>query len=431
MPEQFSIIFLEWHLLDWRSIWVTSCGYSGRLKTYTAILIGVFPIAFIRYDRPEALCYLIACAAIAYAARPGTSAVLAGILIGLTFLSEPFGAIVVSVWVAALFLLQNWKNPRRWSLTVIQAGIAALSAALVLIPIALLYHSTDPTSLTRFANHAFGYRTGLGIALQTHKNYLQKFMAVPFLVALTTPSLPTLFFRTAWLFSPIVLMMFMAWTLVNRKKFVETEWILLAAGFASALLTIILFPFQPNYLTLLAFFIPSGLLIAGKWSSRLSIQGLSLPIAAIIFIDLPGYGISVLFRIEQRSSYLASLQQPSYLLAHLPSPDAMVSVIGGDYDLYKPEFHHMFGTFDLDVHRNGIQVHDDDMSMSQLEAVANCYYGFKGGPGSVRPFPSGLNAADFHLIQPAPEHLWITFFGHRISNTQRGYGCDLYVKNAP
>jgi hypothetical protein len=33
------------------------------------------------------------------------------------------------------------------------------------------------------------------------------------------------------------------------------------------------------------------------------------------------------------------------------------------------------------------------------------------------------------MIQPDPQHLWISLKGHRILKGQWGYGCDLYLRN--
>jgi hypothetical protein len=54
-----------------------------------------------------------------------------------------------------------------------------------------------------------------------------------------------------------------------------------------------------------------------------------------------------------------------------------------------------------------------------------------GGSDTVRPLPEQLNASNFHLIQPAPQHLWVTILGHRVMRAQWGYGCDLYLRNNP
>jgi hypothetical protein len=235
---------------------------------------------------------------------------------------------------------------------------------------------------------------------------------------LRTPGLPFLFGLDK-LFPTIIIATLFVWVVLRRKQFHHTEWILFAASFLSIAFTFIRFPIQGMYTMLFALLIPTVFLIANRWTAQLPVPGLILLLAAILTTNLPEYGINLLIRFEQHSSYLASRQQPAYLLAQLPSPDEIVALVPGAYDLYKPELPRLIST-----------LHLSDQSTADVAAVVNCYNGFTGGPGVVRPFPKELNATEFHMIQPAPTHLWITMFGHRISNTQRGLGCDLYMRNS-
>jgi hypothetical protein len=34
------------------------------------------------------------------------------------------------------------------------------------------------------------------------------------------------------------------------------------------------------------------------------------------------------------------------------------------------------------------------------------------------------------MIQADPQHLWVTFLGHKLMSSQWGYGCDLYVRDS-
>jgi hypothetical protein len=161
-----------------------------------------------------------------------------------------------------------------------------------------------------------------------------------------------------------------------------------------------------------------GLLAVGKTGSKMSTVGLLLLLFGM-FIRLPAFFIDIVQRSEQRSSYEASLQQPSFLLAHLQTPDALVAVEGDDYDLFKPQFQNLFhlGWFHY------------SNRLTKPAAIANCYDAFHGPDTAVRPLPSQLDPSEFHMIQAVPQHLWITILGHRVMRGQWGYGCDLYVRN--
>jgi len=221
--------------------------------------------------------------------------------------------------------------------------------------------------------------------------------------------------------SLLIIILLAAWALLNIKRLGYTEWIPLTAGFLSTLLALSLFPRQNYYMDLLAFLVPVALLIAGRWSPKLSTPGLALLLLAIFSVSFPSFALSLLLRFEERSSYLTARNQASYLLAHLPSPESVVALDGDLYDLYKPSIHHIFNTQHLA---------DGPVDTSTVAGIVNCYAGYAGAPNVIRPLQSELGPSDFHLIQPAPEHLWMTLFGRRVTTSQWGYSCDLYVRNS-
>jgi hypothetical protein len=394
--------------------WVIRSANRTKLGKSAAIAIAVFPVAFIFYDRPEILGYPLACVTMAYAARPRANSLVAGLLISVTLLGDPIAAVCAFFWVAAFFLIRNWERPRRQAETVRQLAWAATPVVLVLAATAMVYYSIDPTSLTRFVDNATWLPSGLSLLKDS---FAGRQLDVPFLGAIRTPGLPFLFKLDQFL-PPIILSALFFWILVRRKQFSPAEWIIIAAGFLCIMFTLMRFPTEGIYPILLVFLIPTSFMIAGQWMQKLTAAGLALLLVTVISVNLPNYAISLLFRFEARPSYHASKDQPTYLLAHMPSPDGIVAIVPGEYDLFKPKFRHLIST----LHLNG-------QPTAPVGAVVNCYTGFTGGPGVVRPFPKALNESEFHLIQAAPTHMWITVFGHRISDTQRGFGCDLYLRN--
>jgi hypothetical protein len=115
------------------------------------------------------------------------------------------------------------------------------------------------------------------------------------------------------------------------------------------------------------------------------------------------------------------VNQPAVLSAYLHSPNAIVGISAGNYDVFKPSFNHLVN----------LEYLDGNPRVSDLSGFAVCYMAASGDSDTLAPLPSYLDAASFTLIQRAPRHLWITLFGHRIMQKQWGYGCDLYVRNIP
>ena len=136
-----------------------------------------------------------------------------------------------------------------------------------------------------------------------------------------------------------------------------------------------------------------------------------------VVMSLPGIGLGVIQRIEQRSSFEATRLQPLHLAGKLSSTDAIVGIRGDSYDLFKPEFRHL-------INLDNLEIGD---YYKNLSAFVNCYDSYSGEAGVLRPLPEKLDPLEFRLIEPAPQHSWITMFGKRVMRTQWGYGCDLYL----
>ncbi len=383
---------------------------AGRLRNWTAATIAVLPVLFITNDRPEALGLVLFVATIAVAAGPVARPIAVGLLIALTFLAHPFAAIAAAIWAFALFLNRNWSRPRPWTLTVRETAVTGVAALAPLIAVALLYHALDPASLARFVTHSSGARSGLRLGV--HGGESGVILGGIRWSAFGVSGL------AAWdyLGSFALVLLLIAWSAARGRVFDAKRWTLVAAAAGCSLTAVVLFSYQYHYVIALAFFLPLAFLVAEGHRSPLALVGISVLLLALL-INLPSLAFSLLVRSEQGPSYRAALQQPGFLRARLPSPDAVITVEGDSYDVFKPKFYRMIHLRDA----------GDIKDFAGLDGVANCYDGFHGA--GRRPFPERLDAAEFHLVQPDPQHLWVTLFGHGVMRAQWGFGCDLYVRN--
>lgn len=386
---------------------------AGRLRTLAALLVAALPIVFITYDRPEALGLILGAAAIASAAQHAPRPALTGALLGITFLAHPFAAAAAALLAVAMFLAANWPHPDRWLLTARQTAIAAAISAAIVAPVAIVFYALDHDSLHRFAGHALGIHSGLGVAVSHQPGG-------GFLTGIRKSAFGAGIMDTwSYLLSVVAGIAPALWLLLRRKELGPSEQLALLAVTGGALAALFLFPGQRNYTTFIAFLVPIALLLASRKGERLAAPALALLLFAIS-INLPPAALVLLRRAEQRASYQAAKQQPAYLALQLSDHAAIVAVEGDSYDLFKPEFPHMVRVDEV----------DDRDHFAKIAAVANCYDAFQGGAGISRNLPSKLNAAEFRLLQPDPEHTWVTLFGHRLMRAQWGYGCDLYLRDA-
>lgn len=389
---------------------------ASRLRTVAAAAVATLAPVFVVNDRPEALGLVFFASCVAAAARPATNSVLVGLLLGITFLTHPFDAAVSALWVVALFLVSNWQLSNRWSRTALQTAVAAAVSIALIAPVALIFYSLDHDSLHRFAMHALGMRSGLGAVAAGQGGFVtgirkSAFGAGPL-------------YLWSYLLSLLAGILPAVWLLMRRRELAPAEVFPALAAVGCTLAAVFLFPGQRNYALFLVFLVPLGLLIAAREGNRLTMPALALLLFAI-FIRLPESAMSMLQRMEQAPSYVAARTQPAFLRAELADTDPVVAVEGDSYDLFKPQFRRLIR---LDY------VQDRDQYRT-LAAVANCYdaYHDATGPNTgspLRPLTPKLNPAEFHLVQPDPQHMWITLMGKRLMRAQWGYGCDLYIRNA-
>jgi len=381
----------------------------GKLRSLTALALAMLPVTFVTNDRPEALGLTLGSLAVATAALKKPRPLLTGAMLAVAFLAHPFTAVIAAIWVAALFCSEAWGKMGGWQRALRLLFVAASSSLMVLACVALTYYSIDPTSLSRFLQHASGADRGIGWlhVLSDPKRLVDQ-------LCLHVGAIETVHYVLSY----CGLIGIAVWAWIRRKELGPREWFPLAASLLCLLCTIFIFPSEPAYPIYIGVFVPYCLLIANRDSGKLGLPSMAL-LLFVMLIGIPSAAISLIQRVEQYPSYLAAKDQPAYLLSKLKSPEDVVAVEWGSYDIYKPIFHHMvfgYSSGGKDGYKN-------------LAAVANCYQAFHGDDKVVRPLPAQLNPADYRLIQRAPQHLWITLFGQRIMSGQWGYGCDLYVRD--
>ena len=380
----------------------------GRLRTIAALSLALLPAVLVTNDRPEALGLAFGGLTLAVAAARRPRPILTGLMIALCFMAHPFTAVLAGVWVAAFWFSRSGpeeQGRQRALRRLILTGSVCLVAIAV---VALVYYAIDRTSLSRFLAHVQGSDRGVGWinAIKSRGMLLHEQLGLR--------SGPVEMERHV--FSLCGFAALAGWAWVRRKRLDARTWPFVAAGLACPLMALGFFPAEPGYVVLIGLLVPYGLLAANGISGKLTNPALGLLLFEML-INSPAAAINVVQQFEQLPSYRLARAQPSYLLSQLKSPDAIVAVEYGSYDLFKPTFRHLIYV------RNAV----DDAHYKSLAAIANCYAGFHGAAGEVRPLPPELNPAEYRVIQPAPAHLWITIFGHRVMSGQWGYGCDLYL----
>ena len=382
----------------------------GRLRAGSALVVALASPVFVTHDRPEALGLALAAIAIAAATAPRPRPVLCGMLAALAFLAHPLSAVLACIWISALFLEHATAHSSRWTAPLRQVILLGLSAASGVAVVAFIYYRIDPTSISRFVTNAFLVNNQVSVGEGAHNlsGFVHQHLHI------NSSPVQVL----AYALSVFSFLLLAAWCAARRKSLRASGWIPIAAAFFCVLFAFTLFPGHPHYVRFLSILVPAALLIATAGDGSLRTPALALVIYGAV-VNLPALAIQLVQSAEQLPSYRAARSQPSQLRAQMPSPDGIVALNGDSYDVFKPEFHHLVGL---------LYVHDKD-HYAGVDAVANCYDAFHGPDNAIAPLPARLDASEFRLIQPAPAHLAITLFGHRVMRGQWGYGCDLYVRN--
>jgi hypothetical protein len=281
----------------------------------------------------------------------------------------------------------------------------------------------DPTSLSRFWSHAFGGSSGLG-ALRQHDGAKQNF-AMHY-ASLIGHGIFSSKMHSESLFAvlavSIVVVAFTLVRLLRKGNLSVIEMWVITGSLVTLLLPVVAFPAQNNYFLLAPVLCAFTCMAAASAFNSTELAKLGCLLFAVIGVfRAPQLAQNLLIRFEGRSSFDRAMAQPAQLLQALPSPDAIVAIDGAEYDLFKPQIRNI-----VDAH----YFHTGE-NLSDVSGIVNCYDSLSGSLDSVRPLPKGLDPSNFKLVEPDPSHVLITIAGHRISNSQWGWGCDLYTRQKP
>lgn len=386
---------------------------NGWMRNLAAFITALLPVIYVTGDRPEGIALVLFLATVNAAFCWSYGGILAAFLIALTFLAHPFAGICAGLWSVSICLIP-WLEKRVVFLVALRKSVRIGALAVLFIAaVAAFFYWLDPTSLQRFAQHALGVQSGLGVQLNPHsKQHLLSslrgglFNAGSFMAAL----------RMLFLAEALVLF---SWFVLQYRKIELDEKAFLATGLVCYVLSVLAFPSQNHYIHFLGMAIPAAFCIVvaeGRTVAKLAPAMLFL----FFLARIPSTMISYIQQYEETNSYLAAREQPWTLKQYLPSRDATVAVSTGSFDVFRPAFSHLVDLSNI----------SDNPQREELSALGVCYQASLSEGNSLASFPPTMDAMSYTLVQRTPTHLWITLLGHKVMKQQWGYGCDLYVRNS-
>lgn len=181
----------------------------------------------------------------------------------------------------------------------------------------------------------------------------------------------------------------------------------------------LLFPNQGQYLAVPAFLMAvATLAISAKVGSQELARRACWYLAIVLLSRAPMWFYYMLPRVESAATYAQASRQADDLLARLPSRDATVAILGGDYDLLKAKLPHLVG----------VQYFVPGEDLTQVQGIAFC-------PTAAADLSDGafenwdvLDRSQFDLVERAPLRSRLTLLGHSVGQSYWGWGCNLYVR---
>jgi hypothetical protein len=405
---------LAFYLLD-------KAGVRSRLeKAIRIAFIVLLPVLFSEPDRPESAAIVLLMLTVIASLNSGRGSwAVQGIAVAATFLAHPYAGILAALWVAAVCGLRARLGQTRWSQAVMELVRSGGLTVLVVAVLAGVFYWIDPTSLRRFLGHSFGGKSGLGILKPEEHAGLLGGIGTRYWELLRhnlTPHNPLYFSCFGLLVSLAVVGWRFGRTAGGRGP-VE-HWI--AGTSLLALLTMpVLFPNQGQYMAVATFFVAaSTLAVSAKVHSPELARRACWYLAIVLLSRAPMWFYYMLPRVQSAITFTQAAHQPDDLLARLPSRDATVAILGGDYDLFKANLPHLVG----------VQYFVPGEDLTQVQGIAFC-------PTAAADLSDGaferwdvLDRSQFELLERAPLRSRLTLLGHSVGQSYWGWGCNLYVR---
>lgn len=403
----------------------------GWLRLALVILIAlVLPAGLLasQLDRPENLSFLLLLLLLLLLRQISMRrALLAGMLAGLSFLSEPFAGVLAVCFIAGLVLLRTVDKRR------LKVHFVALSLLGFLLPLgitaAIFYHQ-DPGSLTRFLSHT-NYVVdrgaddvgdqGSSTVSHTHQSLtgemLNRYVSAVRLYISMGPSI--------WILNAAFLLILLWWFFYcfqsTGDRHERLAFCLL--GLILLVFPIVVFPLQGNYLLLGRCLFPFAIALNWAGAARFSQspKWVAPMLAVNLLVLLPGLFLGVAQRAEAKASYSEAERQVAILLSYLNAhglTNDVVLVPAAEYYLYKPAIDNIFNPDYLSSY------HDP----KQVAAIVNCNLATHYFEPLKKPLPEIAKDQDFRLVSTGQRQVHVRILGHSIASRNWTMACDIYAR---
>ena len=351
-----------------------------ELRVIACTLVALSPATFITYDRPEALGVVLFAFTVVASWSAKSRTTIVGVLVALTFLAHPFAGVLAAMWAAAIFRMKGADEQRSWRGFFAQFCTLGVSSILAIGTVATVYFLLDRTALLRFAAHAFGMSSGLGVVRSSLKGH-HYFSGLAY--ALGVPSSGG-GLVTSWVFFGYVIsnLLILYWIVRTRKQRYRREWYVFGTACASMVFAAVFFP-TPGMLlysdllsspvAMLAAMERPALFYAEAWLT----YNWFMPMAYSSGFARYGSPRRAPPFVSPRAGRTASSLVSQSPIAGLPGARGHICLRS-----YKPVIHNLVNPY---YHYTGRR-----RTFGQIESVIRCYGDFRGAPEMKKPLPEFL-----------------------------------------
>jgi hypothetical protein len=373
-------------------------------------------------DRPEPIalaCFFALLLLWKIARSIWLKSVIAG-LSGCLFLIHPFVGIV-SYMLFLLLLACAGNTFGRLKIVLVSFAIAVLGV----LAWAWVLHHSDATAIHRFIGHAFGERTGVGLALKGgaaeagQRRMLHSYAKI----------LARYFDNSSRLRAGSVALLLVFFLILGVAAYRSATarrsnlTVLLALFCILFLFPLVVFPGQANYFAASSALLFAMAAIGGYPFSERMRNGrvIVFLVAAGAIFSLPGLMIRVLNSTESKASFIHARAQESrvkneFLARGLGQPRLLVD--STHYLLYKPDFPYLYN---LGYFR-------PNDSLEAFDGLVRCYTGTLAFSRPELSWQSPFHPEDWELIDGDAYAAPISLFGHRVQRRNWSWSCDVYAR---